>query len=51
MEGTLNRIEVYRRNADGGLAVAEQLETSAGAVLKTPILPGLAVRLDQIFAR
>ena len=49
VDGTLNRIQVYRRTLDGALTVAEQLEANGDAVLTTPLLPGLELRLVPLF--
>lgn len=49
VDGTLNRIQVYRRTLDGALTVAEQLEANSDAVLTTPLLPGLELRLVPLF--
>jgi Uma2 family endonuclease len=50
VDGTLNRIQVYRRTHTGVLTVAEQLEANADDVLTTPILPGLELQLKVLFA-
>ena len=50
VDGKLNHLRVYRRDREGALTVAEQLEASAGAVLTTPILPGLELQLKALFA-
>lgn len=49
VDGRLNRIEVHRRDAEGTLGRVELLEASAGAVLTTPILPGLELPLMPLF--
>lgn len=49
VDGTLNRIEVYRRGPDAALTVGEALEAKADGTLKTPILPGFELRLFPLF--
>jgi len=49
VDGTLDRIEIHRRNAAGILAQAGELQAEAGDVLTSPILPGLEVSLLQLF--
>jgi Uma2 family endonuclease len=42
-------LEVYRRTADGRLALQASLSLAAGDVLETPLLPGLRIPLAEIF--
>lgn len=49
VDGTLNRIEVYRRGKDAALTVAEKLEANAAGTLTTPILPDFELRLLPLF--
>ncbi len=41
-------VRVFRRQADGSLAAIAELAREA--VLTTPLLPGLAIRLNELFA-
>ncbi len=45
----LNQIHVHRRTAAGALALAVNLDTSAGDILATPILPKFRLPLDLLF--
>jgi Uma2 family endonuclease len=42
-------LEVYRRTADGRLALQASRSLAAGDVLETPLLPGLRIPLAEIF--
>jgi Uma2 family endonuclease len=45
----IDTLEVYRRAADGRLALQASLSLAAGDVLETPLLPGLRIPLAEIF--
>jgi len=51
VDGTLDRLEIHRRDAGRVLRLADQIAAEAGGVLTTPILPGFAFPLDRLFAR
>jgi Uma2 family endonuclease len=44
-------VMVFRRTPDGVFPLEAELSREAGAVLGTPLMPGLAIRLDVFFAR
>ena len=41
-------VRVFRRQSDGALAV--NVELTQGTVLTTPLLPGMEIRLNELFA-
>ncbi len=45
----LDLVKVYRRSADGSFPLAADLTREAGDVLKTPVLPGYALSLADLF--
>jgi Uma2 family endonuclease len=45
----LDVVQIYRRAADGTLPRAAELTAEAGETLTTPLLPGLAVPLADLF--
>lgn len=46
----LETVKVYRRGEGGGFAPATELAAERGEVLETPLLPGLALPLADLFA-
>jgi Uma2 family endonuclease len=45
----LDLVKVYRRSADGAFPRAAELTREAGDVLNTPVLPGFALALADLF--
>lgn len=45
----LESLKIYRKSATGGYAKAVEYEPQSTAPIETPLLPGLAIRLAQVF--
>ena len=43
-------VKVYRRQADGAFPRVAELTREAGDALESPLFPGLAVTLAELFA-
>jgi Uma2 family endonuclease len=46
----IEAVKVYRRTESGGFARAAELSREDGHVLESPLLPGLAIALRELFA-
>ncbi len=46
-----DRVQVFRRNAEGSLSQGDELTAAAHAALTSPLLPELSVPLDALFER
>jgi Uma2 family endonuclease len=46
----LDLVKVFRRKADGSFPRDAELSREAHHVLTTPLMPGLAIPLDELFA-
>ena len=46
----LDRVKVFRRQSDGSFPRISELSREQHEVLATPLMPGLAIALDELFA-
>ena len=50
MDPEIEVVKIYRRSGDGSFPRVAELSREAGSVLDTPLLPGFALPLADLFA-